>query len=59
MKNEPKEKKVKQEGTSDLGAFLRELEEMKYRLPKKLMNVYAQCNRTGHIWRDILREEKV
>lgn len=55
MKNPPKVKKDKQEGTSDLGAFLRELAERKFHLPKKLMKRYAQDSKTGYVWRNILK----
>lgn len=57
MKNAPKEKRVKQEGTSDLGTFLRELSERVHRVPRKLMKHYAQDTKTGYIWRNILHNE--
>lgn len=49
------DKKSKQVGSSDLGAFLRELGGRTYHLPRKLMKRFAQDKVTGYVWRDLLK----
>lgn len=52
------DKKSKQEGSPDLGSFLRELGGRTYPVPRKMMKVFAQCRKTGYIWREMLKPVK-
>ena len=52
------DKKSKQEGSPDLGSFLRELGGRTYTIPRKIMKKFAQDTKTGYIWRDMLKPIK-
>ena len=49
--------KVKQEGTSDLGRFLREVCSREHNIPRKQLKIYMHDANGSKIWRGIWRDQ--